>query len=55
MEIRLENGEFVIGDYIITGDYTEGYQVWKLNEEEKLEALYNNVSFEHCVVWCLNS
>ena len=41
MEIRLENGDFVIGDYIITGGYTEGYQVWKLNEEEKLEALYS--------------
>ena len=55
MEIRLENSDFVIGDYIISGDCQEGYQVWKRNEEEKLEALYNNFSFEACVVWCLNS
>ena len=55
MEIRLEYGDFVIGDYIISGDYQEGYQVWERNEEGKLEALYNNFSFEACVVWCLNS
>lgn len=55
MEIRLEAGDFVIGDYIISGDCKEGYQVWERNEEGKLEALYNNFSFEACVVWCLNS
>lgn len=55
MEIRLEDGHFVIGDYIISGDCQEGYQVWERNEEGKLEALYNNFSFEACVVWCLNS
>lgn len=55
MEIRLEAGDFVIGDYIISGDCQEGYQVWERNEEGKLEALYNNFSFEACVVWCLNS
>lgn len=55
MEIRLEAGDFVIGDYIISGDCQEGYQVWKRNEEGKLETLYNNFSFEACVIWCLNS
>lgn len=55
MEIRLEAGDFVIGDYIISGDCQEGYQVWERNEEGKLEALYNNFSFEACVIWCLNS
>ena len=55
MEIRLEDGHFVIGDYIITEDCQYGYQVWEENEDGQLESLYNNFSFEACVVWCLNS
>ena len=55
MEIRLECGQFIIGDYSIAGNYDDGYTVWKTEDGEDLDTLYDNISFEKCVVWCLNS
>ena len=55
MEIYLECGAFVIGDYSIAGNFDDGYTVWKTEDGEDSDTLYNNISFEACVVWCLNS
>lgn len=54
MEIRLEDGQFIIGEYIIGGNYSDGYWVWEICDGEEVVA-YNNISLEHCIVWCLNS
>lgn len=55
MEIRLECGQFTIGDYSIAGNYDDGYTVWKIDDGEDSDTLYENISFEKCIVWCLNS
>jgi hypothetical protein len=55
MEIRLECGQFIIGEYSIAGNYDDGYTVWRTDDGEDSETLYGNISFECCVVWCLNS
>lgn len=56
MEIRLEDGEFIIGEYIINGNYADGYWVRDAycSEGDGL-ILYENISLENCIVWCLNS
>ena len=53
MEIRLDDGVFTIGEYSIAGNYDDGYTVWRTGEDS--DTLYDNISFELCVVWCLNS
>ena len=55
MEIYLDCGQFRIGEYSIAGNYDDGYTVWKTEDGEDSDTLYENVSFEHCVVWCLCS
>ena len=55
MEIKLENGQFIIGEYSIVGNYEDGYWVYKTDDEEDSDALYNNISLENCITWCLNS
>ena len=55
MEIRLEEGKFIIGEYSIAGNYEDGYTVWRTDNGEYSDTLYENISFENCVVWCLNS
>lgn len=53
VEIRLDDGVFTIGEYSIAGNYDDGYTVWRTGEDS--DTLYDNISFERCVVWCLNS
>lgn len=55
MEIYLIDGQFHIGEYSIAGNYDDGYTVWKTEDGEDSDILYDNISFENCVVWCLNS
>lgn len=55
MEIRLECGQFIIGEYLIAGNYEDGYTVWKTDDGEDSDALYEDISLEKCIVWCLNS
>jgi hypothetical protein len=55
MEISLECGQFIIGEYSIAGNYDDGYTVWRTDDGEDSDTLYENISFEDCVVWCLNS
>lgn len=55
MEIRLIGGQFLIGDYSIAGNYEDGYTVWKTDDGEDSDTLYDDTSFKKCVVWCLNS
>ena len=53
--IRLVDGQFEVGEYSITGNFDDGYVVWNTKDGEDSDALYNSISFENCVVWCLNS
>lgn len=55
MEIRLDDGVFTIGEYSIAGSYDDGYTVWRTTDGEDSDTLYDDLSFERCVVWCLNS
>lgn len=52
--IRLVDGHFEIDEYSIAGNYDDGYTVY-LTSEEDGDTLYSDISFEKCVVWCLNS
>ena len=53
--ISLDGGQFRIGDYSIAGNYDDGYTVWRTEDGEDSDTLYDDISFEKCVVWCLNS
>ena len=55
MAISLNDGVFTVGEYSIAGNYDDGYTVWKTEDGEDSDTLYDNLSFEKCVVWCLNS
>ena len=55
MEIYLDCGQFHIGEYSIAGNYDDGYTVWRTADGEDGDTLYDNISFEDCVTWCLNS
>ncbi len=51
----LHNGVFQVGEYSIAGNYDDGYTVWRTSDGEDSDTLYDNISFEACVTWCLNS
>lgn len=53
--IALFGGQWQIGEYSISGNYDDGYTVWKTQDGEDSDTLFENMSFECCVVWCLNS
>ena len=55
MEINLDGAQWRIGEYSIAGNYDDGYTVWKTDDGEDSDTLYDNIDFEKCVVWCLNS
>lgn len=55
MEIRLNGGQWEFGEYSIAGNYDDGYTVWRTADGEDSETLYDNVDFEACLTWCLNS
>ena len=50
MEIYLNNGQFCIGEYLLAGNYDDGYTVWKTENGEDSNTLYDDISFEKCVV-----
>lgn len=54
-EIILDCGQFHIGDYSIAGNVDDGYTVWKTDDGEDSDTLFDSISFEECVVWCMNS
>ena len=54
MEIKLENGKYIIGAYSIAGNYDDGYTVWRTEDGENSETRYDDMSFEGCVSWVLN-
>jgi hypothetical protein len=49
------NYPVIIGEYLIVGNRNDGYAVWRTNDGEDSDTLYDNISFENCVAWCLNS
>lgn len=53
--IRLLDGHFEVGEYSIAGNFDDGYTVWNTKDGEDSDTLYSSISFEKCVVWCLNS
>lgn len=55
MQIYIEDGQFRLGAYSIAGNYEDGYTVLETAAGEDSDTLYDDISFEHCVVWCLNS
>ena len=58
MEIWYDGSTCHIGEYAITGNYDDGYNVYQsddLEEYDEAEVLFSDKSFEDCVVWCLNS
>ena len=56
MTIELINGNFHINGYVIAGSYESDYEVYSEEDfENDGECLYYNTSFEHCLVWCMNS
>lgn len=59
MDIKLIDGNWLINDkYVITGNVEEGYEVHTVSQygdPEETEALYENKSFESCLIWCWNS
>lgn len=55
MEIYLDGGQWSINGYSIAGNYEDGYTVWKTEDGEDSETLYDSSDFESCLVWCINS
>lgn len=55
MEIRLIDGHWEIGEYSIAGNYDDGYTVWKTEDGEDSDTLYDSMDFERCICWCYNS
>ena len=53
--ISLKEGKYRIGEYSIAGNYDDGYTVWRTEDGEDSDTLYDDISFEKCVAWCLNS
>lgn len=53
--IILNGGQWQIGEYTIAGNYDDGYTVWRTDDGEDSDTLYDNISFEKCCVWCMNS
>jgi hypothetical protein len=53
--IIMEDGNFIVGEYTIAGSYEDGYTIWRTDEGEDSDALYESNSFEDCIVWCINS
>jgi hypothetical protein len=50
----LDRGQIRVGEYSIAGNYDDGYTVWRTEDGEDSETLYDNISYEECIVWCLN-
>ena len=55
MEIRLYEGQWYINGYVIEGEEDLGYYVYNETDEKGAMPVYDNDSFEKCLMWCLNS
>ena len=55
MNIELNCGQWRVGEYSIAGNYDDGYTVWKTEDGEDSDTLYDSNDFEKCVTWCYNS
>lgn len=55
MEVTLYEGQWRVNEYSIAGNYDDGYTVWRTEDGEDSDTLYNSLDFERCLVWCLNS
>lgn len=54
--ISMDGGGYVINnEYVIKGDFEDGYVVYAYDDEEEEEALYSSISLDNCLCWCLNS
>ena len=53
LDITLYDSEWEVGDYMITGSYEDGYQVYKKLLPENV--VFESNDFESCLVWIMNS
>lgn len=53
LDITLYDDEWQVGDYMITGDIDDGYEVYANTDPN--EILYSSTDFESCLVWIMNS
>ena len=54
--IVMADGGYIINDeYVIKGNYDDGYVVYAYDDEEEKEALYSSISLDNCLCWCLMS
>ena len=53
MEIRYDGCHLIIGEYSIAGNYDDGYTIWRTDDGEDSDTLYDSISLENCVIWCL--
>lgn len=55
MKIELHDGLWFINGFFISGDNTNGYEVYSDNDEDEDNCLYKSNDFEKCLTWCYNS
>lgn len=53
--LRLYDGAWYINGFGIAGNPDDGYTVWREDDGMDSDTLYENSSFEKCIVWCMNS
>lgn len=53
--LTLVDGKWFLNGYGVAGNVDDGYTVWREADGEDGDTLYDDKSFERCLVWCLNS
>lgn len=53
--LNCNNGQYQINEYSIAGNFDDGYTIWETNKGEDSDTLYENISFEKCIWWCINN
>lgn len=53
IDLYLDWGRWIVGDYSIEGNFADGYTVYLMKNGENLGVSYQSKSFEDCIVWCL--
>ena len=53
--LTFDGGRWFVNGYGIAGNPDDGYTVWREADGEDGDTLYDNISFEKCLVWALNS
>ena len=52
--ISMDCGGYIINDeYVIKGNFDDGYVVYSYEDEDETEALYSSKSLDNCLCWCL--